>query len=134
MALNWEDTTDFHFQTRLEELIRDRQTSGPFKPLCQDVYKICQGFSFETLCKSYAVTSGGVFQTALHLALARVAGRCMSAAEVVSIRYEDQFVVLEISTEICITMCVFPRKGKRLIIKTLNQVYLQPQLYFRLML
>lgn len=95
-ALTWDDTADEYFHKKLHEIVCDRHTSGPFKPMRQDVSKICQGFSFVALCRSQRVTPGGAFQAALQLALARVSGKFMSVGEVVSIRYEKGSVLTRI--------------------------------------
>ena len=73
-------------------MINTSRSAGSFKPLSQDVFKICPGSSFEALCKAQGVTPGGAFQAGLQLALAKIAGRCMSVNEVVSIRYIVDFL------------------------------------------
>ena len=82
----WDDTEDGYFKHKIANTINNSRTSGPFKPLSQDVFRICPGSSFEGLCKAQGVTPGGAFQAGMQLALAKIAGRCMSVNEVVSIR------------------------------------------------
>ena len=82
----WDDTADGFFKRKIATTIDTSRTSGPFKPLSQDVFRICPGSSFEALCKAQGVTPGGAFQAGMQLALAMIAGRCMSVNEVVSVR------------------------------------------------
>lgn len=83
----WDDTADGYFKGKITSTINASRTSGAFKPLSQDVFRICSGFSFDALCKTQGVTPGGAFQAGMQLALAKIAGRCMSVNEVVSIRH-----------------------------------------------
>ena len=85
-AIKWDDSADGYFKQKINSVIDTSRTSGHFKPLSQDVFKICPGSSFEVMCKAHRVTPGGAFQAGLQLALAKIAGRCMSVNEVVSIR------------------------------------------------
>ena len=85
-AISWDDTEGGYFKQKITSVMNTSRTSGPFKPLSQDVFSICPGSSFEALCKACGVTPGGAFQAGMQLALAKVAGRCMSVSEVVSIR------------------------------------------------
>ena len=84
--IKWDDTADGYFKQKIKSVITTSRTSGPFKPLSQDVFTICPGYSFEELCKEHRVTPGGAFQAGMQLALAKIAGRSMSVNEVVSIR------------------------------------------------
>ncbi|XP_020612759.1 uncharacterized protein LOC110051124 isoform X1 [Orbicella faveolata] len=86
-AIRWDDTADGYFKQKIKSVIKTNRTSGPFKPVSQDVFKICPGYSFEELCKEHRVTPGGAFQAGMQLALSKIAGRCMSVNEVVSIRH-----------------------------------------------
>ncbi|KAL9967377.1 hypothetical protein ACROYT_G025586 [Oculina patagonica] len=86
-AISWDDSADGYFKQKINSVINTSRTSGPFKPLSQDVFKIWSGSSFEEMCKAHQVTPGGAFQAGLQLALAKIAGRCMSVNEVVSIRH-----------------------------------------------
>jgi len=86
-AIRWDDTADGYFKQKIKSVIKTSRTSGPFKPLSQDVFKISLGYSFEELCKEHRVTPGGAFQAGMQLALVKIAGRCMSVNEVVSIRH-----------------------------------------------
>ena len=88
----WDDTPDGYFKGKITSTINASRTSGAFKPLSQDVFRICSGFSFDALCKTQGVTPGGAFQAGMQLALAKIAGRCMSVNEVVSIRYR-RFII-----------------------------------------
>ena len=87
VALTWDDAPDEYFHRKLHEFVLSAHSSGPFKPMAEDVGKICQGVAFSELCRSHRLTPGGVFQAALQLALARVVGRPMGVGEVVSLRY-----------------------------------------------
>lgn len=82
----WDDTNEEYFKHKTAKFIKESRTSGPFKQMSQDVFRICAGFSFESMCKSHCVTPGGAFQAGMQLALAKISGRCMSVNEVVSIR------------------------------------------------
>ena len=84
--LSWDDTVDGYFKQKIASVMNSSRTSGPFKPLSQDVFRICSGLSFEAMCKTHRVTPGAAFQAGMQLALAKIAGRCMSVNEVVSIR------------------------------------------------
>ena len=84
--MRWDDTQQGHFKQMIKNAIKTSRTSGHFKPLTQDVFRICPGFSFEEMCKAHRVTPGGAFQAGMQLALAKMAGRCMSVNEVVSLR------------------------------------------------
>lgn len=90
----WDDTADGYFKRKTVSAINVSRTTGPFKPLSQDVFRICVGNSFEALCKTQGVTPGGAFQAGLQLALAKIAGRCMSVNEVVSVRYSAVYDLL----------------------------------------
>lgn len=83
----WDDTADGCFERKVTSTINASRRSGPFKPLSQDVFRICPGFSFDELCKTQGVTPGGAFQAGMQLALAKISGRYMSMNEVVSIRH-----------------------------------------------
>ena len=82
----WDDTNEEYFKHKTAEFIKESRTSGPFKQMSQDVFRICAGFSFESMCKGHCVTPGGAFQAGMQLALAKISERCMSVNEVVSIR------------------------------------------------
>ncbi|CAH3023881.1 unnamed protein product [Porites evermanni] len=83
----WDDTNEEYFKHKTAKFIKESRTSGPFKQMSQDVFRICTGFSFESMCKDHCVTPGGPFQAGMQLALAKISGRCMSVNEVVSIRH-----------------------------------------------
>ena len=82
----WDDANEENFEQKTAVFIKESRTSGPFKQMFQDVFKICAGFSFESMCKDHCVTPGGAFQDGMQLALTKISGRCTSINEVVSIR------------------------------------------------